>query len=54
MTIEDQQLINQILNGDTNAYGKLIARYTLVLRMLKHREEVEEVSQDAFLKAELL
>lgn len=56
MTIEDQQLINQILNGDTNAYGKLIARYkdlvfTLALRMLKHREEAEEVSQDAFLKA---
>ena len=56
MTIEDQQLINQILNGDTNAYGKLIARYkdlvfTLALRMLKHREEAEEVTQDAFLKA---
>ena len=55
MTIEDQQLINQILNGDTSAYGKLIARYkdlvfTLALRMLKHREEAEEVSQDAFLK----
>ena len=55
MTITDEQLINQILNGDANAYSQLIVRYkdlvfTLALRMLKHREEAEEVAQDAFVK----
>lgn len=55
MTTNDNQLITQILDGDHHAYGQLVNRYkdlvfTLALRMLKHREEAEEVAQDAFVK----
>ena len=56
MTIDDQHYINLIINGDTNAFALLVDRYkdlvyTLTLRMLKNREEAEEVSQDTFIKA---
>ncbi len=55
MTTNDQIIINQIIDGDTNAFSVLVNRYkdlvfTLALRMLKNREEAEEVSQDAFIK----
>ncbi len=54
-TNNDQHYINQIINGDTNAFSVLVDRYkdlvfTLALRMLKNREEAEEVSQDTFIK----
>jgi len=54
-TNNDQHYINQIINGDTNAFTVLVDRYkglifTLALRMLKNREEAEEVSQDTFIK----
>jgi len=54
-TIDDQKLIEAILNGDTKAYTQLVNRYkdlvfTLAIRMLKHREEAEEVAQDTFIK----
>ncbi|WP_178987801.1 RNA polymerase sigma factor [Winogradskyella schleiferi] len=54
-TNDDHILINAIKNGDTNAYAQLVDLYkdlvyTLALRMLKHREEAEEVAQDAFVK----
>ncbi|MCB0445029.1 MAG: sigma-70 family RNA polymerase sigma factor [Gelidibacter sp.] len=54
-TTNDQIIINQIIEGDTNAFTVLVNRYkdlvfTLVLRMLKNREEAEEVSQDTFIK----
>lgn len=56
MTTNDQHYINQIIEGDTNAFSVLVERYkdlvyTLTLRMLKNREEAEEVSQDTFIKA---
>lgn len=55
MTTNDQVYINKILNGDTNAFTVLVDRYkdlvfTLALRMVKNREEAEEVSQDTFIK----
>lgn len=56
MTINDDNiLIEAINNGDTRAYAKLVNRYkdlvyTLALRMLKNKEEAEEVSQDTFIK----
>ncbi len=55
MTTNDQHYINQILNGDANAFTVLVDRYkdmvfTLALRMVKNREEAEEVSQDTFVK----
>ena len=55
MTTNDQIYIDKILQGDTNAFSVLVDRYkdlvfTLALRMMKHREEAEEVAQDTFIK----
>ncbi len=55
MATTDQSYINDILNGDTHAFAVLVDRYkdlvfTLTLRMMKNREEAEEVSQDTFIK----
>ncbi|TAI48317.1 RNA polymerase sigma factor [Flagellimonas allohymeniacidonis] len=51
----DQQLIQQTLNGDSRAFAQLVEKYqeyvfTIVIRMLKVREEAEEVAQDIFIK----
>ncbi len=56
MTTNDQVYIDKILNGDANAFAVLVDRYkdlvyTLAMRMVKNREEAEEVSQDTFIKA---
>jgi RNA polymerase sigma factor (sigma-70 family) len=53
--IDDQDYINLVLKGDTNAFAVLVDRYkdlvyTLSLRMIKNREEAEESSQDTFIK----
>ena len=55
MTINDDHIIKQIMEGDTKAFAILVDRYkdlvfALAIRMLKHREEAEEVSQDTFIK----
>ncbi len=52
----DQHYIQKTLQGDTNSFSVLIDRYqnlvfTVVLRVVKVREEAEEVAQDTFLKA---
>lgn len=44
------------MNGDSRAFGVLVERYqdfvfTVVLRIVKVREEAEEVAQDTFIKA---
>lgn len=54
-TNNEQDLISKILDGDTDVFAVLVDRYkdlvfTLALRMLKNREEAEEVSQDTFIK----
>lgn len=54
-TNKEQFYIDQILEGNTNAFTILVDQYkslvfTLALRMLKNREEAEEVSQDTFIK----
>lgn len=54
-TNDEQHIINQIIEGDTKAFAELVNRYkdlvfTLAIRMLKHREEAEEASQDIFIK----
>ncbi|MBR9914528.1 MAG: RNA polymerase sigma factor [Algicola sp.] len=54
-TNNDQILINQIIDGQTSAFSALVDNYkdlvfTLALRMLKNREEAEEVAQDTFVK----
>ena len=53
---QDQPLINRTLNGDMGAFTVLVDRYkymvfTLAMRMVKNREEAEEIAQDVFLKA---
>ena len=53
--IDDQHHINLVINGDINAFAALVDRYkdmvfTLALKMLKSREDAEEVSQDTFIK----
>ncbi|MEM7086388.1 MAG: RNA polymerase sigma factor, partial [Bacteroidota bacterium] len=52
----DQELINKTLQGDTRAFGLLVEQYqgyvfTIIIRMVKVREEAEEVAQDTFIKA---
>lgn len=57
MTINnDQHYINKVKEGDTNAFAILIDNYkdmvfSLALKVMKNREEAEEVSQDTFIKA---
>ena len=53
--ISDQHYIDKILQGETNAFAVLVDRYknmifTLALKMVKNREEAEEVAQDTFIK----
>ena len=55
MTTNDQVYIDKILDGDANAFSVLVDRYkdlvfTLAIRMMKNREEAEEVAQDTFIK----
>jgi len=54
--LNDSEIISRILQGDHQAYAGLVNRYqnyvfTLVLRMVKTREDAEEVAQDVFVKA---
>ncbi len=52
----DQYYINQVLEGRVNAFSVLVERYqslvyTVVYRMMKNKEQAEEVAQDCFIKA---
>lgn len=52
----DNEIISLVLNGDQQAYAVLVNRYqhyvfTLTSRMIKNREDAEEVAQDVFIKA---
>jgi RNA polymerase sigma factor (sigma-70 family) len=54
--LSDNEIISQVLNGDQQAYAGLVNRYqnyvfTLASRMIKSREDAEEVGQDVFIKA---
>lgn len=54
--LNDNEIISQVLQGDQQAYAGLVNRYqnyvfTLCLRMVKSREDAEEVAQDVFIKA---
>ena len=55
-THHDNEIISLVLKGDHQAYASLVNRYqnyvfTLVFRMVKSREDAEEVAQDVFVKA---
>ena len=54
--LTDTDIIQQVLQGNQNAYATLVNRYqsfvfTIVLRYVKAREDAEEVAQDVFVKA---
>jgi RNA polymerase sigma-70 factor (ECF subfamily) len=53
---DDDYYIKKTLDGDSASFGFLVEKYqnmvfSLAIKMLKHREESEEVSQDTFVKA---
>jgi RNA polymerase sigma-70 factor (ECF subfamily) len=54
--LSDNEIISRVLQGEQNAYAELVNRYqnyvfTLTLRIIKSREDAEEVAQDVFVKA---
>ncbi len=54
--LNDNEIISKVLSGDHQAYAGLVNRYqnyvfTLTLRIVKNREDAEEVAQDVFIKA---
>jgi len=54
--LNDNEIISKVLAGDHPAYAGLVNRYqnyvfTLALRIVKNREDAEEVAQDVFIKA---
>ena len=54
--LNDNEIISKVLRGDHQAFAGLVTRYqnyafTLALRIVKNREDAEEVAQDAFIKA---
>ncbi len=55
-TKPDEYYIKQTLSGNVNAYAFLVEKYKhmvyiLAIRIVKNREEAEEISQDVFVKA---
>jgi len=53
--MNDQDLIKQVLRGQRQAFAQLVDRYkdyvfTVVLRLVKNREEAEEIAMDVFMK----
>lgn len=54
--LSDIEIISRVLQGEHNAYANLVTRYqnyvfTLTLRLIKSREDAEEIAQDVFVKA---
>lgn len=54
--IDDQYYITRVIEGDTQAFAVLVNQYkdmvfSLALKMIRQREEAEELAQDAFVKA---
>ncbi len=52
----DEYFINKVTQGENDAYAILVDRYkhmvlTLALKIVKNREDAEEVAQDTFIKA---
>ena len=56
MEQDDIIYIKRTLAGDTEAFSVLVERYqslvfSLVMRMVRHRQDAEDVAQDVFVKA---
>lgn len=55
-TMQDTLLVERVLRGDAEAYGDLVTRhmrraFSVAYRILEHREDAEDVVQDAFIRA---
>ncbi|MCP9612289.1 RNA polymerase sigma factor [Coprobacter tertius] len=55
-SLDDKYLIKRITGGETDLFGCLVDRYgqrvfSLIVRVVKNREDAEELAQDTFLKA---
>lgn len=56
MKVEDQFYIDKVLAGQSASYAFLIERYknmvfTIAMKIVRNREDAEEVAQDCFIKA---
>lgn len=54
--MDDETLVQRCLLGDTEAFGELVSRYerpvfNVTLRMLRDRDEAQDATQNAFVKA---
>jgi RNA polymerase sigma-70 factor, ECF subfamily len=54
--MQDALLVERVLRGDAEAYGELVTRhmrraFAIAYRVLGHREDAEDVVQDAFIRA---
>lgn len=54
--LSDQTYIEKVLSGDTNAFAYLVNKYknlafTVALKIVRNREDAEEIAQDSFVKA---
>ena len=52
----DAYYIEQVLQGDRQAYARMVDKhkhmvFTVALRIVRNREDAEEIAQDAFIKA---
>src|SRR5947209_3160653 len=52
----DRELLERVRTGERDAFGRLVERYlpramALAMRLLRHREDAEDLVQDAFLAA---
>ncbi len=53
---EDRELVEKAINGDTNAFEKLLVKYekmvfNVAYRILRNREDAADATQEAFIKA---
>lgn len=53
---DDNQYIDLVLSGNSSAFAGLVAKhknmvFSIALKILKNREDAEEIAQDSFLKA---
>ena len=53
---DDDFYIDRVLGGDVKAYASLVEKhkhmvFTVALRIVRNREDAEEISQDVFIKA---
>jgi RNA polymerase sigma-70 factor (ECF subfamily) len=53
---EDEFYIDQVINGNNKAFASLVDKhkemvFTIVVKILRNREDAEEIAQDTFVKA---